>query len=97
MEEFSRHIALAVLVAAVVIGTIAFVQGTGIIDVFFTVALAISAIPEGLAVILTVFLSMPAHRMSLCNVIIRKMTAVECQGSCTLIVSDQTGTLTINE
>lgn len=98
MEEFSRHIALAVLVAATFLGAMAFFQGMGIIDVFFfTVALAVSAIPEGLPVALTVVLSVAAHRMSLRNVIIRKMTAVESLGSCTLIASDKTGTLTINE
>ncbi len=98
MEKFSRHIAIAVLIASAILGTIAVLQGMGIIDVFFfAVALAVSAIPEGLPVALTVVLSIAAYRMSQRHVIVRKMTAVESLGSCTLIASDKTGTLTVNE
>lgn len=98
MEKFSQHIAIAVLIASAFLGVIALYQGMNIIEVFFfAVALAVSAIPEGLPVALTVVLSIAAHRMSQRNVIIRKMTAVESLGSCTLIASDKTGTLTVNE
>lgn len=98
MEKFSQHIAIAVLFASSVLGAIALYQGMTLIEVFFfAVALAVSAIPEGLPVALTVVLSIAAHRMSQRNVIIRKMTAVESLGSCTLIASDKTGTLTVNE
>ncbi|MBN1167099.1 MAG: HAD-IC family P-type ATPase [Methanospirillaceae archaeon] len=98
MEKFSQHIAIAVLIASAILGIIAVHQGMGIIDVFFfAVALAVSAIPEGLPVALTVVLSIAAYRMSQRHVIVRKMTAVESLGSCTLIASDKTGTLTVNE
>jgi len=98
MEAFSRSIAVAVLFATIVLGAISVYQGMPLIEVFFfAVALAVSAIPEGLPVALTVVLSIAASRMAARNVIIRKMTAVEGLGSCTLIASDKTGTLTVNE
>jgi magnesium-transporting ATPase (P-type) len=63
----------------------------------FAVALAISAIPEGLPVALTVALAVATARMARRRVIVRKLAAVEGLGSCTLIASDKTGTLTCNE
>jgi magnesium-transporting ATPase (P-type) len=64
---------------------------------FFAVALAVSAIPEGLPAALAVALSVAVSRMSRRGVIVRRLPAVEGLGSCTLIASDKTGTLTCNE
>lgn len=99
MERFSRVIALAVIVAAIGIALLGiFKHGYSLVDmVMFAVALAVSAIPEGLPVALTVALAVATHRMAQRGVIVRRLPAVEGLGSCTLIASDKTGTLTCNE
>jgi P-type Ca2+ transporter type 2C len=98
MERFAHQIAYFVVGASIVLGLIAAWQGMPWIQVFFlAVALAVSAIPEGLPVALTVALSVATSRMAKRKVIVRKLTAVESLGSCQIIASDKTGTLTVNQ
>ncbi len=98
MEEFSRKISIAVLAAAGLLAAVVLAQGMPPVDVFFlAVALAVAAIPEGLPVAMTVALSIATARMAARNVIVRFLAAVESLGSCTLIASDKTGTLTVNQ
>src|SRR5690606_26328008 len=82
MEDFSKKISLAVLVASGLLAIIVLGQGMPPFEVFFlAVALAVSAIPEGLPVALTVALSIAASRMAGRNVIVRYLAAVESLGS----------------
>lgn len=99
MERFTRVIAVAVLLAAVVIGIMGVaLGGYSPSEMFmFTVAMAVSAIPEGLPVAMTVALAIATSRMAGRGLIVRRLTAVEGLGSCTLIATDKTGTLTCNE
>ncbi len=98
MERFAHQISLAVLAACILLGGIGLARGMALTEVFFlAVALAVSAIPEGLPVAITVALSIATARMAKRNVVVRRLTAVEGLGSCTFIASDKTGTLTLNQ
>jgi len=98
MEKFSHQISFIVLGFATILGLISFGQGMPANEVFILViAMAVSAIPEGLPVAMTVALSTSTNRMAKRNVIVRRLTAVESLGSCTIIASDKTGTLTVNQ
>lgn len=97
MESFARKIGAIFLGVSLLLGGIAFMKGYPWDEVvLMAIALAVSAIPEGLPVAMTVALSIGSQRMARRNVIVRKLMAVEGLGSCTCIASDKTGTLTLN-
>lgn len=98
MESFSKKISWAVIIACIMLGLIGMWREIPMAELFFfLVAVGVSAIPEGLPVALTVALSIGTRNMARKNVIVRKLPAVEGLGSCTLIASDKTGTLTLDQ
>ena len=98
MEKFSRQICIIIIVIAIVSGIILYINGYQLSGIFLSVvALAISAMPEGLPLALTMALTIASNKMSKKNVIVKNLNSVEALGSCTVIATDKTGTLTVNE
>ncbi len=107
LTELSKILSVMVLIICAVIFAINIIRnlvtGQGLGGEFFintfmiAISLAVAAIPEGLAAVVTVLLSIGVTHMSKNNAIIRRLTAVETLGCTQIICSDKTGTLTQNK
>lgn len=98
MDKFTKQISVLIIIIAIISGVVLYINGYKPDAIFLSVvALAVSAMPEGLPLALTMALTIGSNRMSKKNVIVKNLNSVEALGSCTVIASDKTGTLTVNE
>ena len=98
IKKLGKTLAAVILSLALIIFIVGILTNVSAYDMFLTsLSLAISAIPEGLPVIMTLALALSVQVMYRRKALIRKLKAVETLGSVTVIASDKTGTLTRNE
>lgn len=98
LTKFSKQISVGFIILAIALAIILYLKNYEISEIFSAViALTISAIPEGLTIAMTIVLSIASNKMAKKHVIIKKLSSVESLGSCTVIATDKTGTLTANE
>ena len=98
MGEISKVLSVVCLGVCVVMFFVGLFYRRPILEIFMSaVALAVAAIPEGLAAVVTIVLALGVQRMVKRNAIVKKLPAVETLGCASVICSDKTGTLTQNK
>ena len=98
LDSLGKILVALCLVICAVVTILGIIRGNEITEMFLLgVSLAVAAIPEGLAAIVTVALALGVSRMLKKNALVRKLPAVETLGCTSVICSDKTGTLTQNK
>ncbi len=98
LESLGKVLVILCLIICAAVTVMGIIRGNDITEMFLLgVSLAVAAIPEGLAAIVTVALALGVSRMLKRNALIRKLPAVETLGCTSVICSDKTGTLTQNK
>ncbi len=98
LAAFSKRLGQLILLVVAAVFLVGLIQGRSVTEMFFVaISLAVSSIPEGLPIVVSVLFAIGVNRMARRKALIRRLPAVEALGSATVICSDKTGTLTRNE
>ena len=98
LDEVGKYLVYIILLVVAIVFVAGALRGKNIVDMFLVaVSLAVAAVPEGLAAVVTIALALGMRRMVRRHALIRKLPAVETLGAATVICTDKTGTLTENE
>ncbi|GKX65540.1 calcium-translocating P-type ATPase, PMCA-type [Inconstantimicrobium mannanitabidum] len=98
LDSLGEILVIMCVVICAVVTILGIIRGNNVAEMFLLgVSLAVAAIPEGLAAIVTVALALGVNRMIKRNALVRKLPAVETLGCTSIICSDKTGTLTQNK
>ncbi|WP_319001559.1 cation-translocating P-type ATPase [Clostridium sp. CS001] len=98
LTQLGKYLGIAALLICALMFIVGVLQKRDLFEMLLiSISLAVAAIPEGLAAIVTIVLAMGVQKMIKKNAIVRKLPAVETLGSVNIICSDKTGTLTQNK
>lgn len=96
--KLGKTLAVIAIIVCVFVFAVELLKNIPLVETFMTaVSLAVAAVPEGLPAVLTLTLALGMQQMAKSNAVVRRLLAVETLGSCTIVCTDKTGTLTENK
>jgi Ca2+-transporting ATPase len=98
LDRLGKRLGVIALTLVGLLSLLQFWRGEGLAHIVLdAIALAVAAMPEGLPVVVTVTLALGMHKMARQHAIVKRLASVETLGCTTVICSDKTGTLTLNQ